>query len=245
MTGREIAVCFTMSGIISKIRNELKRNAAAKTQKSFQRFFKEPVRCYGVKTPVVGKIARRFWPEVEPLGKKKIFALCEELYRSDYCEEAFIVSWWAPKLAAAYEPADYKVFKGWIERYVNNWAKCDGFCTGTMGLFLEKYPDFIPALKAWTRSRNRWRKRAAAVSLIHPARQGKFLKDVFDVADRLLVDADDMVQKGYGWMLKEASRLRQTEVLSYVVRNKNRMPRTALRYAIELMPKSLKKRAMR
>jgi 3-methyladenine DNA glycosylase AlkD len=233
-----------MNPIITKIRKELKRNSSAKTRESFQRFFKEPVLCYGVKTPLVGKIALRYWKEVEPLGKKRIFALCRELYGSDYCEEAFIVSWWAPKLAAGYEPADFKTFQGWIGRYINNWAKCDGFCCGTMGRFIEKFPAFIPKVKAWTESRNRWLKRAAAVSLINPARQGKYLKDVFDIADRLLVDPDDMVQKGYGWLLKEASRLRQTEVLNYVIRNKKYMPRTALRYAIELMPATLKKKAM-
>jgi 3-methyladenine DNA glycosylase AlkD len=203
------------------------------------------VRCYGVKTPIVGKIAQRYWKEVEPLGKKRIFSLCAELYRSDLCEEAFIVSWWVPKLASVYEPEDFKVFKGWIENFINNWAKCDGFCCGAMGLFLEKYPEFIPKIKTWTRSRNRWAKRAAAVSLISHARQGKLLKDVFDVADRLLVDPDDMVQKGYGWLLKEASRQHQIDVLQYVLRNKKYMPRTALRYAIELMPKVLKQRAMR
>jgi 3-methyladenine DNA glycosylase AlkD len=231
--------------IIVKIRKELKKNANAKTKKSFQRFFKEPVRCYGVKTPAVGQIARRFWTEVEHLSKKKIFGLCGDLYQSDMCEDAFIVSWWTPKLAAEYEPQDFQIFKGWIERHINNWAKCDGFCCGTMGLFLEKYPEFVPRIKSWTRSRNRWVKRAVAVSLINPARQGKFLKDIFDIADRLLVDPDDMVQKGYGWLLKEASRLHQTEVLNYVIRNKKYMPRTALRYAIELMPLGLKRRAMR
>ena len=53
-----------------------------------------------------------------------------------------------------------------------------------------------------------------------------------------------MVQKGYGWMLKEASRLHQKEVLDYVLRHKDDMPRTALRYAIEKMPESLRKHAM-
>jgi hypothetical protein len=49
-----------------------------------------------------------------------------------------------------------------------------------------------------------------------------------------------MVQKGYGWLLKEASRRHQKEVFDYVMRNRKSMPRTALRYAIELMPKELK-----
>ena len=38
--------------------------------------------------------------------------------------------------------------------------------------------------------------------------------------------------------------MHQTEVFEYVVRNKKVMPRTALRYAIELMPKELKEQAM-
>jgi 3-methyladenine DNA glycosylase AlkD len=53
-------------------------------------------------------------------------------------------------------------------------------------------------------------------------------------------DHDDMVQKGYGGPLKEASRRHQKEVLDYVMRTRKSMPRTALRYAIDLMPKELK-----
>jgi 3-methyladenine DNA glycosylase AlkD len=53
-----------------------------------------------------------------------------------------------------------------------------------------------------------------------------------------------MVQKGYGWMLKEASRKHQKEVFDYIMHNRKSMPRTALRYAIELMPKELKADAM-
>jgi 3-methyladenine DNA glycosylase AlkD len=34
-------------------------------------------------------------------------------------------------------------------------------------------------------------------------------------------------------------------VLDYVLKNKKKMPRTALRYAIERMPKELKKEAMK
>lgn len=61
----------------------------------------------------------------------------------------------------------------------------------------------------------------------------------------LLVDEDEMVQKGYGWLLKEESRKHQKEVFDYVLKNKSVMPRTALRYAIELMPKELKAAAMK
>ncbi len=45
-------------------------------------------------------------------------------------------------------------------------------------------------------------------------------------------------------MLKEASKSHQQEVFDYVMKNKVRMPRTALRYAIEKMPEDLRRRAM-
>jgi 3-methyladenine DNA glycosylase AlkD len=54
-----------------------------------------------------------------------------------------------------------------------------------------------------------------------------------------------MVQKGYGWLLKEASRAHQQQVFEYVIKNKKNMPRTALRYAIEKMPTNLKQEAMK
>ena len=88
-------------------------------------------------------------------------------------------------------------------------------------------------------------KRAAAVSLIIPAKKGHFLNEIFTISDRLLPDKDDMVQKGYGWMLKEASKLHQDEVYQYVLEHRKDMPRTALRYAIEKMPPELKAEAMK
>ncbi len=82
------------------------------------------------------------------------------------------------------------------------------------------------------------------MTLILPARKGDFLKEVFEISDILLEDRDDMVQKGYGWMLKEASKKHQPEVFDYVMSKKARMPRTALRYAIEKMPAEMRRRAM-
>ena len=234
-----------MSSILAKIREDLKANTDLQTQKSLQRFFKEQVKYYGVKTETVGKIAKKYWKQVECLDKREIFDLCEELYRSDYTEEAFVVAFWLPNYLDHLKPSDLLVFKGWIERYINNWAKCDGFCNHTIGDLIVKNPETLKEIKSWAKSGNRWLKRAAAVSLIVPAKKGCFLQEALEICNQLLTDGDDMVQKGYGWLLKEESRLHQREVYDYILRNKKVMPRTALRYAIELMPKELKVEAMK
>lgn len=46
-------------------------------------------------------------------------------------------------------------------------------------------------------------------------------------------------------MLKAASQAHQQEVFKYVIKNKTRMPRTSLRYAIEKIPQNLRKEAMK
>jgi 3-methyladenine DNA glycosylase AlkD len=60
-----------------------------------------------------------------------------------------------------------------------------------------------------------------------------------------MYDEDDLVQKGYGWMLKETSKAHQKQVFNFVVKHRKTMPRTALRYAIEKMPEKMRKEAMK
>ena len=159
-------------------------------------------------------------------------------------EESFIACHWSYAVRRDYGPEDFAVFEAWVNDYVSNWASCDTLCNHTIGALVDKYPAFLADLKRWAGSPNRWTRRAAAVSLIIPARQGRFLKEIFEIADILLMDQDDLVQKGYGWMLKVASQAHQAPVFEYVMAHKARMPRTALRYAIEKLPKELRVRAM-
>ena len=135
-------------------------------------------------------------------------------------EEAFVAADWLPEIAEQFERADLATFKRWIECYIDNWAKCDGFCNHTVGDFMMKFPDCVGELKGWAKSGNRWLKRAAAVSLIVPAKKGMFLQEAFEISDLLLADADDLVQKGYGWLLKAETEKHPAEVLAYVLKNK-------------------------
>lgn len=233
-----------MSEIINKLREELLANSDEQLQKSSQHFFKESIRCYGIKTATVVNIGKEYFKAIKDAPKNEIFELCDELWQSGVMEESFIACNWSYYVCKKYEADDLKVFEEWISSFVDNWASCDTLCNHTVGAFLEMYPGYITELKRWALSTNRWMKRASAVSLIIPARHGLFLKDIFEIAGLLLLDGDDLVQKGYGWMLKAASQSHQMEVFDYVMSKKAIMPRTALRYAIEKMPAELKTKAM-
>jgi len=231
--------------VVSQVREELQENIDSKTREYSSSFFKEEIKFHGVKVSTVTKLSKKYFLKIEHLSKDEIFSLCEELLSSSYIEEAFIAYKWSHYLEERYEPEDFAVFEKWLNDYVSNWAECDTLCNHTIGSIVEKYPEHIENLKKWTQSKNRWVKRGAATTLILPARKGMFLEAVFEIADKLLLDEDDLVQKGYGWMLKEASKAHQKEVFNYVIRNREKMPRTALRYAIEKMPENLRKEAMK
>jgi 3-methyladenine DNA glycosylase AlkD len=234
-----------MTDILDIVRKELVDNADETTKKSGKRFFKEQISLYGVKTAAVAKIAKQAFNSIKDLPKDEIFDLCEHLWKSGILEESFVACDWSYAINKQYTEDDFPVFERWVNKYVCNWASCDTLCNHTIGTFLEMYPAYIEKLKEWTGSENRWVRRASAVSLIIPAKKGLFKEDIFQIADKLLLDTDDLVQKGYGWMLKSACNNYEEDVYRYVLSKRDIMPRTALRYAIEKMPEEKKKEAMK
>lgn len=231
--------------LIEEIRKDLKKSADSTHAKQSQRFFKEAIKSYGVKTPVVNCIAKKYFIQVKAMTKQEMFMLCEELLMSGYNEQASIAFYFLFKLKNNHDMKDFSTFVKWLKKYVDNWGKCDDFCTHALGHFMMQNPKFLPELKKWAKSKNRWMRRASAVALIYSVRREKNLDHAIRIADLLLHDGDDLVQKGYGWLLKEASNKYPKEVFDYVIKNRQKMPRTALRYAIEKLPISMKKEAMK
>ncbi len=233
-----------MTNILETIDLQLIENSEDVHQKSSKRFFKEEIKSYGVKNPVVNKIAKELFKEVKHLKKEEIFRLCEILFQSGYMEKSLIACHWSYRLKRQYEPKDFELFEKWVDLYIDNWAVCDTFCNHTMGSFLVMYPNYLMRMVRFTESKNRWMRRASAVSLIVPAKKGLFIETIFQIAEILKYDRDDLVQKGLGWMLKCASKPYPHLVFDFIMINKSIMSRTALRYAIEKMSEKMKEEAM-
>ncbi|ODS82147.1 MAG: DNA alkylation repair protein [Cytophagaceae bacterium SCN 52-12] len=235
---------ITTSSCLGEVRQALQDLADHKIRESGQRFFKEPIKTYGVKLPEVNKISAGIFNQLKKNPKADVFRLCGELWASGYFEESIVACNWSYRMRKFYVEADFDTFEGWVTKYVTNWASCDTLCNHTIGAILEKYPVLIDRVKGWAGSENRWVRRASAVSLIIPARKGLFLPEVLEIAESLLTDDDDLVRKGYGWLLKTAAGTNRAAVFDFIMHYKNEMPRTALRYAIEKMPPDLKSMAM-
>jgi 3-methyladenine DNA glycosylase AlkD len=233
-----------MTDIIKNIRTELLQNVDPVYRQGVQNYFKEGIILHGVRLPVVRAISGKYYRKVKGFGKSEIFTLCASLLSYGTSEERTIAFDWAWRRRWEFQPSDFRVFERWLKDHVDNWGGVDDLCCHTFGYFVEQFPEFLPDVFRWTGAKPWHFRRAAAVVLIYPVRRGKYFGDVLKTADALLNDEHYLVQKGYGWLLKESYKMFPQEVFEYVMRNKDKIPRTALRYAIEKMPASQKQKAM-
>jgi len=234
----------SVQAIHQEIQQALLEIATPQRRESTLQFFKEPIQCYGVSNPDAKKIGSTFYQKVKHHDKTFIWEMAETLLASGWIEEGMIACQWVLKRQKEFVWEDRLIFERWIQLYVHNWAICDTFCNQSMGALLLKFPEATVMLYSWTTSENLWVRRAAAVSLIVPAKRGQFETLIFDICNLLLTDAEPMVQKGYGWLLKVYSQQQLHKVFDYVMRYELVMPRTAFRYAIEKMPVAMKEKAM-
>ena len=235
--------------IAQTIRQEISANlndiSSIPRRNSTERFFKHEIKCYGVSNPDSQKIGREYILRLKKQTKENVWDLCEELFRSEYLEESLIACQIAFAQKKHFTESDFDLFESWVKNYINNWAECDTFCNKVIGEMMFKFPNTVERVKSWSLSENLWVRRASAVSFIYPGKRNTYVDDQFEIALILLEDKEDMVQKGYGWMLKVLSSARLNEVFQFVQTYKARMPRTALRYAIEKMPTELKLEAIK
>ena len=232
--------------ILNDIRRELVCNVDEKYRENSVRFFREDIKNYGVRTPVVRQIAKKYFKEVRCLDKGEVFVLCRSLFGSLYNEEATIAVQWLSGIGETLDRGDFGVLEEFF-CCVDNWAKCDDFCLSVLSHFIVRFPELKGEVKNWSRSSNMWKRRAAAVSFIRGGSWlicDDYLKDVFEVADLLLEDEEDLVRKGYGWMLKVAADSFREDVFDFVMKRRVLMPRVALRYAIEKMPREMRSLAL-
>jgi 3-methyladenine DNA glycosylase AlkD len=223
-----------MNPLTEEIITETRQHYDAKKAEAAKRYFREPIESWGLPMPLCKEIAATFYPRVKenlPLAVEVV----GELHHHGVFEVAVVGDYMLTRMKRHLTPGHFDTFDGWVDT-LSNWANTDGMCTGLISETVRKDPKLVERLLDWTNSENRWRRRAAVVSLVPIARKGEMLNDVFRLADRLMEDPDDMVQKGVGWLLKEASKRHPEEVREYLLRWRLKTSALVLRYASEKLP---------
>lgn len=226
---------MTVPELLEATRSRLREAARHKVSEGMKQFFREPIRPYGVAAPQVREIARLAYRDLKnwPVPQRDRFMTA--LWKSGRLEEGSIVCYVYRRFAKSCHEREFVMFERWIDRYVKNWGHCDGVSTWLLAACIANQPPLAERLSAWTQSKNRWKRRSAAVSLVYEARRGRSTAMIFQIAARLKQDADDMVQKGLGWMLKETYPKKPREVIRFLDDWRADAPRLVLRLAAEKM----------
>ncbi len=236
---------FSIPRVIEQFRKETAKYNRPKYRKNYQRFFKEKLaQPESIALNYLRLISRTVYRDYRNLPVSDKLAVCEALLADKTDYSRFFAFDWAEKSTRECPAGEFARFERWLKTRVESWSTCDHLCCGALGRLVASNPQLVIRTRKWTKSRNRWLRRASAVALIVALRDSLDIVEGFKTADLLLADEDDMVRKGCGWMLKEASRRFPDEVFAYVMKNRDKMSRTTLRYAIEKLPAGMKEKAM-
>lgn len=204
------------------------------------RFFKsgkgeygEGDRFLGIRVPVLRKLVKSCrqltdseivsllqsnWHEQRLLA---LLILVERFERGDDAQQARTVSLYLEHLV-----------------WVNNWDLVDSSAYKILGPWLYKRDRAL--LYQLIESGDLWQKRVAIMTSLYFIKQDDY-SDTLRMAEILLLDSHDLIQKAVGWMLREVgNRSRETEI-RFLKKFYSRMPRTMLRYAIEKFPEAERK----
>ncbi len=224
---------------VRELRESLHRLADPEQAKKLQRYFKtgpgeygEGDRFLGLRMPQIRQIVR----------KAPVPALTdlEELLRSPVHEERMLVLLLLVKLfKKADESQKESIYCFYMEHTdrINNWDLVDLSAQHIVGHWLlnrDRSPLF-----ALAKSDLLWDRRIAVIATFHFISRMDFDTSL-KIAEIVLKDPEDLIQKAYGWMLREiGNKSRKTEE-GFLKKHYKSMPRTALRYAIEKFPEPLR-----
>jgi 3-methyladenine DNA glycosylase AlkD len=124
---------------------------------------------------------------------------------------------------------------------INNWDLVDRGAPSIVGGYL--YDKERTALYKLARSKKIWERRTAIVSTYFFIKQND-IEDTFKIAEILLFDEQDLINKAVGSWIREAGKRDKEMLLNFLNKYADKMPRVTLRYAIEKLDDKQKKKYM-
>ncbi|MBP7822395.1 MAG: DNA alkylation repair protein [Candidatus Moranbacteria bacterium] len=218
------------------IQKEIRSFRSVERARGSARFFKTGEGEYGegdaflgLTVPQSRVIARKY----EELSFENI----EILLASKYHEERLIG---LLILVERFQSGDKKMQKDIFDFYlthldrVNNWDLVDVSAYKIVGEYLLSHPESpLRMLDRLIASGVLWERRVAIVASFAFIKKGDSSL-TFYLSEKLFDDTEDLMHKATGWMLREVGkRVSRDSLVKFLKKNKEKMPRTMLRYAIE------------
>ena len=235
---------------VEKLLGKLREVSSATKAKSTRRYFPHGINCIGVTASDINSTVASFRTENPQLSATDVLSVSEAILKNaEYSEEVLVAYGLIFNLVKNNYDDDLLFrFEYWLENYASNWAHVDDLCIKTIYRFLLARPHLIENTQPWSTSSVSWCRRASNVVWVkfirRPIGASVYFLDkslVFENCDLLIRDTDEYVQKSVGWLLKVASQHHKKEVIEYIIKNRDYMERSTIRYALEKVDKDTKR----
>jgi 3-methyladenine DNA glycosylase AlkD len=230
--------------IADHIRRVLKDGGSAPHAAEVQWFFKEEVTSRRWYTAELRKVARRFERTLlNECGLEYLVQVADNLFQGDVLEEKVFAVFLLEHRVADLTQTHFELLVAWLDR-VSSWADHDSLVYDLIAPLIAAQPNRAKLVLDWAKSPNRWRRRAAAVSLIRATRAHNLVPETERLTHALLGDQDDMVQKGLGWLLREHAKFNRDVAVPFLLKIRDRAPRVVLRTACETLPPPVREKIL-
>lgn len=223
-----------------RVEQLLRAEANSQKSKDLSRFFKTGKGEYGegdiflgVSVPQQREVAKRF-------SNCQIAEIAKLLENSIHeCRLTGLII-----LVTQFKKADEehkkKIFDFYFKhsKKINNWDLVDLSAHKIVGEYLLGKDTSI--LNKLAHSDNLWQRRISIIATFAFINQNKYDKSL-ELAQILLHDKHDLIQKAVGWMLREVGKRDEKVLIQFLDKHSSVMPRTMLRYAIEKLEEKKKK----
>lgn len=226
------------------LKQRLRAGGSPAVARSNQRFFTQPVRSYGWRTAALRRFARGTQRELfAEGGLPLLLQVADRLFSGKVTEQKILAVLLLENRTGDFGGAEFRRFERWLPR-ITNWSEHDALVHSLLGPLVAADRRRLARAFLWARSRDRWHRRAAAVSLIRATRRGLYFREITRLSGLLLADEDEMVQKGLGWLLRETAKADPARTIPYLLTLRSRAPRLVLRTACETLPAATRNRIL-
>ncbi len=230
--------------IAAEIQLLLRNGGSAEHADGVQWFFKDEIKSHGWYTAKLRSVAVRFRRRIrKEFGLDFLLRVADKLFAGRVLEEKVFAVFLLEKMTEEFGDAEFRLFESWLPR-ISSWADHDGLVHYLIAPMVAAKADRIRRVFRWAKSPDRWHRRAACVALIQGTRQKMFFSEIKRLSDLLLSDADDMVQKGLGWLLRETAKADAKRTVPYLMSIRKQAPRLVLRTACETLPPGVRNKIL-
>lgn len=219
-----------------QIRHALQEGGSAEHAAGVQWFFKEEIKSHGWYTADLRRAMRRCRRDIlREHDFAFLVGVADKLFCGSVLDEKIAAVLLLEKMDLHFTDREFRRFEAWLDR-IGSWADHDALVHSLIAPMVAANPARAKDVFRWAKSRDRWHRRAACVALIRAARAKLLFPEMVELSGLLLADDDDMVQKGLGWLLREAAKFNAKSTVLYLLTIRGRAPRLVLRTACETLP---------